>query len=277
MKSYKIDLCTALFVALTAAKLLFPQQADALRQQVLAFLNRGDYTQLVQTMGERLTDGGWGQELAQAMGLLTGEEAGVQSAGREDETGVEVLAPLGTDAESGPEQAAESPDPASAGEEKSAAVSAFLALQSAYEEQGYALPDNVRADMPELPFTFSSPVAGTGSSGFGYRVHPILGEVKFHYGTDYAANSGDDVLAFADGTVYAAGTSPSYGNYMILHHEGGYSSVYAHLSAFVAQEGDTLRQGQRIARVGQTGVATGPHLHFELLLDGAYLNPEYYL
>ena len=78
-------------------------------------------------------------------------------------------------------------------------------------------------------------------------------------------------------SVYAAGESDSYGKYLILTHEGGFASLYAHLSEFVAHEGDMVERGQTIGRVGQTGNATGPHLHFELFLNDVYINPEYYV
>ena len=150
-------------------------------------------------------------------------------------------------------------------------------MSSQTEFDGYAIPANVRTDMPEKPFEYTSPVDGYDSSGFGYRVHPIQGTVKFHYGTDFAADNGDSVFAFADGYVYAAGESDSYGKYLILTHEGGFASLYAHLSEFVAHEGDMVERGQTIGRVGQTGNATGPHLHFELFLNDVYINPEYYV
>jgi len=155
------------------------------------------------------------------------------------------------------------------------AVSAFLEKEAAYE--GYSIPDNVRTDMPDLPFDYICPVSGPDSSGFGFRLHPIKNEVCFHYGTDFAAESGAAIHAFADAYVYAAGTSESYGNYYILTHDGGFATLYAHLSEFVALEGEMVKKGQLIGRVGQTGNTTGPHLHFELLMDDMYLNPEYYL
>ena len=168
-----------------------------------------------------------------------------------------------------------SPEPTSEPSEQPEAVSAFLSSQTEFD--GYAIPANVRTDMPEIPFEYTSPVDGYDSSGFGYRVHPIQGTVKFHYGTDFAADNGDSVFAFADGYVYAAGESDSYGKYLILTHEGGFASLYAHLSEFVAHEGDMVERGQMIGRVGQTGNATGPHLHFELFLNDVYINPEYYV
>ena len=288
MKSYKIYICAALFIGLTTAKIAFPQHSSQLRQQVLEVINHNDdYTQLVQAMGSRLTDGGLGQELIAALKLHNDQsEEPLQSAmerdGEKQAVDVIGLEPFAMGYETilesvtGTKQTAMAAAGNALGELPEA-VSAFLQLQEEYENKGYLLPDNVRTDMPELPFIYTEPVAGYDSSGFGYRVHPIQGGVKFHFGTDFAANSGDDVLAFADGYVYAAGTSPGYGNYMILTHDGGFTTVYAHLSAFVAKEGDMVSCGQRIARVGQTGNATGPHLHFELMQDDVYINPEYYL
>ena len=103
--------------------------------------------------------------------------------------------------------------------------------------------------------------------------NPIL----FHYGTDFAANSGTTVCAFADGTVLAAGQSDGYGNYVKLGHAGGYATLYGHCSKLLVRAGETVTLGQPIALVGATGKATGPHLHFELMHDGYYYNPEFYL
>lgn len=118
---------------------------------------------------------------------------------------------------------------------------------------------------------------GLHSSGFGYRLHRLENKVKFHYGTDFAANSGTTVCAFADGTVLAAGQSEGYGNYVKLGHAGGYATLYGHCSKLLVRAGETVTLGQPIALVGATGKATGPHLHFELMHDGYYYNPEFYL
>ena len=120
-------------------------------------------------------------------------------------------------------------------------------------------------------------MAGCTPSGFGYRVHPILQEVKFHYGTDFAAEAGTDIVAFADGTVRFAGSSDSYGNYVAVDHAGGWSSLYAHCSYLYVHTGQEVKAGEKLALVGATGHVTGPHLHFELLHDGVYRNPEYYV
>lgn len=128
-----------------------------------------------------------------------------------------------------------------------------------------------------LDFAYCTPVSGTLSSGFGYREHPLEGGERFHYGVDLAAASGTSICAFADGTVTAVGESTSYGKYCVLSHPGGYSTLYAHCSRVTAASGAAVAMGEKIAEVGQTGFATGPHLHFELQHDGVYLNPIYYV
>ena len=128
-----------------------------------------------------------------------------------------------------------------------------------------------------LGFDYCTPVFGTVSSGFGYREHPVEGEERFHYGLDIAADEGTAVECFADGTVKAVGESSSYGKYVIVSHQGGYDTLYAHCSKITVSSGTAVTEGQTIAKVGQTGIATGPHLHFELHRDGVYLNPVYYV
>ncbi|MDO4749774.1 MAG: M23 family metallopeptidase [Eubacteriales bacterium] len=176
--------------------------------------------------------------------------------------------------ESDPPEAAVEESP-STEEEIPAVVAAFLASQAGFTAQ--AIPANVRSDMPSLPFSYSHPVAAAQSSGFGYRLHPLAGEVRFHYGTDLAAMSGEAIAAFADGTVYFAGENDGYGKYIILEHGGGYTTLYAHCSALYVGAGQSVKAGETIALVGATGQVTGPHLHFELRCGESYLNPEYYL
>jgi len=162
------------------------------------------------------------------------------------------------------------------GELKDELVQAFGRIES---NMGNTMlfPENVLTDTQELPFEYCCPVAGTDSSGFGYREHPVEGIVKFHYGTDFAAESGAEILAFADGTVSAAGKNDSYGNYLIIQHRGGYNSLYAHLLDFAVTEGAEVEKGELIGYVGQSGITTGPHLHFELRYNELYINPEYYI
>lgn len=153
-------------------------------------------------------------------------------------------------------------------------VSVFLDEQEKYSN--YAVPANVSYDYIALPFDYENPVEGSKSSGFGYRLHPIQNEIKYHYGTDLAANSGEEIHAFADGKIYAVGENDSFGKYVIIDHADGYRTLYAHCSKQCISCG-SVKMGDIIALVGETGAATGPHLHFELMHNGVYLNPEFYI
>ena len=128
-----------------------------------------------------------------------------------------------------------------------------------------------------LGFAYCTPLKGTLTSGFGYREHPVEGCEKFHYGLDIAAEEGTAVVCFADGTVTAAGESSSYGKYLIVLHDGGFSTLYAHCSCLCAASGSAVKKGEKLAEVGSTGEATGSHLHFELQDGGTYLDPIYYV
>jgi len=139
------------------------------------------------------------------------------------------------------------------------------------------LPENVSMEQAILGFDYCTPVSGTLSSSFGYREHPTGGAERFHYGVDLAAEQGTDIRCFADGTVKAVGESSSYGKYVIVSHAGGFDTLYAHCSRILASSGAEVDRGAAIAEVGETGMATGPHLHFELLRDQVYLNPVYYV
>ena len=122
-----------------------------------------------------------------------------------------------------------------------------------------------------------TPVMGVLTSGFGYRTHPVDGEWKYHYGVDIQADTGTPILAFADGVVDYIGESDSYGLYLQLKHADNVTSFYAHCSDICVKTGQTVSAGQKIAEVGETGDATGPHLHFELKKDGEHLDPALYI
>lgn len=114
------------------------------------------------------------------------------------------------------------------------------------------------------------------SSTFGMRRHPILGYNRMHRGVDFAAPSGTPVRAAGDGTVVVAGDGGTYGNYVRIQHNNRYSTAYAHLTGFARgiTKGARVRQGEVIAYVGATGRATGPHLHYEVLVGGQQVNPR---
>ena len=151
----------------------------------------------------------------------------------------------------------------------------FLVRQAA--TTAMAVPDSVLTEPLILDFEYSSPLETEFTSAFGYRVHPIYGDIRFHYGTDFPAVSGTPILAFADGNVIAAQVFGGYGQSVLIDHGNGFTSFYAHCSALNVVLGDTVSRGQTVALVGATGNVTGPHLHFELQVDGKYLNPELYL
>ncbi len=112
------------------------------------------------------------------------------------------------------------------------------------------------------------------TSRFGWRIHPISKKKQFHKGVDYGAPRGTPVWAVADGVVTRAGRARGYGNLVTIKHIGGVSTRYGHLSRINVKRGQKVRQRQMIGRVGKTGYATGPHLHFELRVNGEAINPR---
>ncbi|MFP4071740.1 MAG: peptidoglycan DD-metalloendopeptidase family protein [Desulfovibrionales bacterium] len=108
------------------------------------------------------------------------------------------------------------------------------------------------------------PVEGTKSSDFGWRNDPFTGKRAWHAGVDFVAEEGAEIKACWPGTVAFSGDWGGYGRTVILEHEGGWKSIYAHTSRNTVQEGQTISAGQKIAELGNTGRSTGPHLHFEL-------------
>jgi murein DD-endopeptidase MepM/ murein hydrolase activator NlpD len=121
---------------------------------------------------------------------------------------------------------------------------------------------------------FTMPVAGGRiTSGFGMRFHPILGFSRMHQGVDLAAPYGTPIVAASDGVVRFAGWHGGHGNFVQIAHAGGLGTGYGHMSSFVVAPGSVVRQGQLIGYVGATGLATGPHLHFEIYQNGVPVDP----
>jgi murein DD-endopeptidase MepM/ murein hydrolase activator NlpD len=121
------------------------------------------------------------------------------------------------------------------------------------------------------------PAVGPVSSGFGPRVHPIFGDVRMHTGIDISAPYGASVFASDDGVVAFAGVMSGYGNAVIVDHGGGLATTYNHLSAFSVGEGQSVSRGTVVGAVGCTGYCTGPHLHFEVRVNGTPVDPMPYL
>lgn len=131
--------------------------------------------------------------------------------------------------------------------------------------------------MRALGELFVWPSSGRLSSYFGYRSDPFTGVRKFHNGIDLAANSGTRVSAAMAGKVAAVDYNSLYGNYIIIIHADGYQTWYAHLSKTLVKTGQSVKQSQKIAEVGNSGYSTGSHLHFSIFLRGSAINPLKYL
>ncbi|HAP04615.1 MAG TPA: peptidase M23 [Methylophilaceae bacterium] len=115
------------------------------------------------------------------------------------------------------------------------------------------------------------------SSSYGWRVDPFLGVRAFHEGLDFSADVGQPIKATAAGIVIAAEVTPEYGNVVRISHGSGLETRYAHASKLLVKEGDRIKKNQVIALVGNTGRSTGPHLHYEIRMNGESLDPRKYL
>lgn len=286
MSQRKLVVSAVIFIFLTAIKMAAPALAADIRQVLRPAMDADfDYRAAFAGLGDRLSQAeawaatrlGWGEAYPASGEFLvttwkTKDRDGAVGLERPElpsgeESGEEAPPPMLVDepvSGQGPE------------EETPAAVAAFLESQEAYADQ--ALPVNVTYDYLPLTLDWTAPCTGNAPEGFGWRMHPILGELRFHYGTDIGAAEGSDIVSFAAGTVLATGEDPEgYGLYAIVGHADGWRTLYAHCSELLVPAGTWVEKGQVIAKVGMTGLATGPHLHFELTHEEVYYNPEYYL
>ena len=158
----------------------------------------------------------------------------------------------------------------------------FILGKDPYDAQGgqfpvnagdKSVPNSVMLEQVALSASAILPVQGKLSSDFGFRIHPVTGESDFHTGIDIAATEGSPIYAAYPGVVDEVGESKIYENYITLNH-GGFKTRYCHCSKIEAKVGMSLRQGEKIALVGSTGVSTGPHLHFELLVNEKAADPK---
>ncbi len=138
--------------------------------------------------------------------------------------------------------------------------------------------DQLLDEVMERVTRYLKPVDGVISSHFGQRRHPILGTVRHHNGIDIACAIGSEVRAALPGKVIMASWSGGYGNLIKISHKGEITeSRYGHLSKLLVSAGQMVKTGELVGLSGQTGLATGPHLHFELFRDGFLINPERFL
>ena len=150
-----------------------------------------------------------------------------------------------------------------------------LAYRAAVELAGFA--ERTGFTIPDVAVLQAQPVAPSKStwatSAFGWREDPIRRRKKFHRGADIRAKSGTPVMCAGDGVVVLAGRQGGYGNVIYVDHGGGVVTRYAHLRRIEVEKGAAITAGQRIGQVGSTGRTTGPHLHFEVRLDGRAVDP----
>lgn len=146
------------------------------------------------------------------------------------------------------------------------------------EEVTYEAVPKIVERGTKIPPTYIKPISGGRmSSGFGRRNRPTKGASTYHKGIDWATPTGTTVVASCGGTVAKAGWGSGYGYVVYINHPDGRQTRYGHLSKVLVSAGQTVSQGQKIALSGNTGVSTGPHLHFEILIGGSQVNPLKYL
>jgi murein DD-endopeptidase MepM/ murein hydrolase activator NlpD len=114
------------------------------------------------------------------------------------------------------------------------------------------------------------------ASGFGFRIHPIYRVARMHTGLDFSADIGTEIYATGDGVVKSPDGGSGYGLHVVIDHGFGYQTLYAHMSRMAVRPGQKVKRGQVIGYVGNTGVSSGPHLHYEVIKNGEKINPAYY-
>lgn len=148
-------------------------------------------------------------------------------------------------------------------------------LKPSREALGLGMLSNAELGRETLPSLW--PVRGRITAGFGQRLDPFSGEGEFHSGVDIAAPNGSRVEASANGFVLQAGPNSGYGNQILIDHGFGFTTTYGHLSKILVLAGQEVKRGQVIGAVGMTGRTTGPHLHYEVIVNDTRVNPARYL
>ena len=269
----KLVLCGGVFVLIVAVKLLCPQMMEGVGRSALqligsdadfkeAFAAMGRAASGEESMAESLQDAYIAVFGPTSVSVYSEDEQPISSA---TEKADPVIKPI-SEVKLGSENAAIREDE-NAGEQS---------METETVSYLPALPENASMEQRNLGFSCVTPLCGTLTSSFGWREHPVMGDLRFHYGLDLAAETGTEIYAFADGEVFATGESSTLGKYIILTHPNGYRTLYGHCSK-VLKLGGKVAAGEVIASVGESGTATGPHLHFELQNGTLYLNPIYYV
>ncbi len=138
-------------------------------------------------------------------------------------------------------------------------------------------PNEIENETIEIYQTVVPPLNGLITSNFGMRIHPLNKKELFHYGVDINGETGEDIGAAIDGEVFEVDRDDVYGAYVKIKHNDDVYSFYAHCSEIVVKKGDKIKMQETIARVGESGLTSGPHLHFELWKGDKVLNPMHYI
>ncbi len=289
----RLLVCGVAVVLLVALKLLFPQQVSAFLQDASRFIGRdANFSEAFAAVGRAVSgEETVGRSLQDAfLAVFGSSEVEVEREAEDDvpevsqQTEPQSLSATttvlstqekgSTEDSSAQDTQQTAPDTQDTQQDTPQDTQDTAEPSSTYTMQ--SLPDNASLEQRNLGFPCTTPVQGVLSSPFGWREHPMLGGTRFHYGIDLAAEKGSEIVAFADGTVFAVGESSTLGKYIIVSHSGGYRTLYAHCNEILVNSGSVC-MGDLIARVGDSGSATGAHLHFELQDGAMYLNPIYYV
>lgn len=278
-----------LFLLVFIGRGVFPGQTQVVRQMLQEDMDVGMWVERAASWVDgRLPGGNWlGTWMA---GQAQGAESPVQQVtllGQQQDLGQEYLSTHGVTQETEPQEekkeipveSTPSPTPQPTPEPTPQPTPEVVtAVAQEYSPDGVALPSNVSYERYELGLSKTvCPVMGQVSSTFGYRTNPITQKNEFHLALDIAADEGTEIHAFADGVVEYIGQSDDFGLYFKISHANGVSSFYAHCSKLLIQKGDKVTCGQTVALVGETGMATGPHLHLTIEKDNIRLDPAYYV
>lgn len=260
--------CLAVFLAVFIGKGVWPSEVAQTGDQLLAVIRANtDF---------RAAFAGLGQALAQQESVL----------GELGQFCVAVFAPEAVMSDTSavqamvPEEVAPSPEQPIPDEEAVQQMQPALQVGDVVQalELDRALPEGYSGQWLWLgDMEMAVPVQGAVTSNFGYRDHPTIGRYAPHGGVDIAADTGTQVLAFAEGVVESVGEDADYGRFLTLSHPNGVTTFYAHCSKVCVKQGEQVQTGQAVAQVGSTGKSTGPHLHFEVRLDGVRLDPLHYI
>lgn len=254
----QLVICALLLLFLLAARQLGWPVFSACRAELSAALTEGidpsEQAELVRFANSVVE----GLRLRASSEKENGKESG-------DEAGGEAIA-----GESGqqPAQSTAAAQPLAAAKQPLTAIRLGSRAKTPQPPEGYS----VESYLPLQPL--SLPLSGFSvTSGYGWREHPVSGRIDFHTGVDLAAAEGTPIGAALEGIVLDTGRGRSYGNYVLLLHPDGLATRYCHMQYVFVRRGETVGQGGVLGTVGSTGMATGPHLHFELSFDDMHYDP----